>query len=259
MRQSLCWCARWGTRFRLPSVNWQAFLRRLVALAVCLALCGCGGRKRVRLPTAARLGSTEIGVASWYGYPYHGRRAANGEIYDMEKMTAAHRTLPFGTWIRVKNLENNQTIDVRIIDRGPFVKGRFLDLSRAAAASIAMIGPGTAKVKITVIAAPALVEIATPTPPPPALVAPGQFAVQVGAFSDRNNAERIRSSMERLYGSARIVMRDGRPALWRVLVGSEATPEDAEALAVRIRSSGEIRADAAFVVRIDSSPAINTL
>jgi rare lipoprotein A len=231
-----------------------------LALLVCLALSGCGGRKRVHLPTAARLGSTETGVASWYGYPYHGRRAANGEIYDMEKMTAAHRTLPFGTWVRVKNLENNQTVDVRITDRGPFVKGRFLDLSRAAAASIAMIGPGTAKVRVTVIAAPALVEIATPVPPPPALVTPtGQFAVQVGAFSDRNNAERIRSSMERLYGSARIVMRDGRPALWRVLVGSEATPEDAEALAVRIRTGGEVRADAAFVVRIDSEPGADTL
>jgi rare lipoprotein A len=259
MQQSLCWWHWWDRRFRLSSVNWQALSRSLVTLVVCLALSGCGGRKRVRLPTAARLGSMETGVASWYGYPYHGRRAANGEIYDMEKMTAAHRTLPFGTWVRVKNIDNNQTVDVRITDRGPFVKGRFLDLSRAAAASIAMIGPGTAKVKITVIAAPALVEIATPTPTPPALVAAGQFAVQVGAFSDKNNAERIRSSMERLYGNARIVMRDGKPALWRVLVGSEATPEDAEALAVRIRARGAVRADSAFVVRVDTEPGGNTL
>src|SRR3982074_107755 len=161
-----------------------------LAVAVCLALSGCGGRRRVHLPTAARLGSPETGIASWYGHPYHGRRAANGEIYDMEKMTAAHRTLPFGTWVRVKNLENNQTVDVRIIDRGPFVRGRFLDLSHAAAASIAMIGPGIAKVKITVIAKPAAVQIATaPAPPPPPPVAADLFAVQVGAFADRNNAE----------------------------------------------------------------------
>src|SRR5713226_5624500 len=92
----------------------------VVAVAAIL-LAGCGGSKRVSLPAAARLGSSETGVASWYGHPYHGRRAANGEIYDMEKMTAAHRTLPFGTWVRVKNLEDNKTVDVRITDRGPFV------------------------------------------------------------------------------------------------------------------------------------------
>src|SRR6266478_3501348 len=140
-----------------------------VAVAAWLFLSGCGGKKRVP-PAAARLGSTESGVASWYGHPYHGRRAANGEIYDMEKMTAAHRTLPFGTWVRVKNLENDQTVDVRITDRGPFARGRILDLSHAAAVSIATIGPGTAKVKITVIAKPAAVETAV-----------ALFAVQVGA------------------------------------------------------------------------------
>ena len=196
-----------------------------VVVAACMALAGCGGKKRVRLPTTARVGSTETGVASWYGHPYHGRRAANGEIYDMEKMTAAHRTLPFGTWVRVKNLDNNQTVDVRITDRGPFVGGRILDLSHAAAVSIAMVGPGIAKVKITVIPAPAVIETAAAAPvqplSPPA--APEIFAVQVGAFADRNSAELIRSSMERLYGSAKIVMRDGRPVLWRYWSAAEAT------------------------------------
>src|SRR5947199_10659889 len=136
-------------------------------LIAALAITGCGHRKRARVaatpPPPARtprgaaaavavpVGHTETGMASWYGHPYHGRQAANGEIYDMEKMTAAHRTLPFGTWVRVNNLENNKTVDVRIIDRGPFIGGRILDLSHAAAVSIAMIGPGTAKVKITVI------------------------------------------------------------------------------------------------------------
>src|ERR1700730_7571254 len=152
-----------------------------VLVAVCVALSGCAEKKRVHPPTAARLGSTETGVASWYGHPYHGRRAANGEIYDMEKMTAAHRTLPFGAWVRVKNLENNQTVDVRIIDRGPFARGRILDLSPAAAVSIAMIGPGTAKVKITVISKPSVVETTA-----------ALFAVQAGAFGDLTNAERIR-------------------------------------------------------------------
>ena len=148
-----------------------------LALATCLALSGCGGRKRARRPAAARIGSTQTGIASWYGYPYHGRRAANGETYDMEKMTAAHRTLPFGTWVRVKNLENSRTIDVRITDRGPFVRGRVLDLSHAAAAAIEMIGPGTAKVKITVIAANAVVETAAVQNPPAARMPPPAVAV----------------------------------------------------------------------------------
>src|SRR5204863_9279570 len=127
-----------------------------VAIAAGVLLSGCGGRKRASLPAPARFGATQTGVASWYGHPYHGRRAANGEIYDMEKMTAAHRTLPFGTWLRVTNLSNGKMVNVRIIDRGPFVKGRILDLSHAAAVSMEMVGPGTAKVKLTVIAAPAI-------------------------------------------------------------------------------------------------------
>ena len=217
-------------------------------MAVCMALSGCGGKKRVNPPTPALLGATETGVASWYGHPYHGRRAANGEIYDMEKMTAAHRTLPFGTWVRVINLENKQTVDVRITDRGPFAKGRILDLSHAAAVSIGMIGPGSAKVKITVIAKPAVVETAA-----------ALFAVQVGAFADRNNAERVRSSMERRYGSAKVVVRDTQPPRWRVLVGRAATPEDAEALAARIRGDGEGQAGEAFVVRLDNEAAADSI
>src|SRR5437764_9620394 len=119
-----------------------------VALVVCVALSGCGGKKRVHAPTPARLGSTETGVASWYGNPYHGRRSANGEIYDMEKMTAAHRTLPFDTWVRVDNLDTHKSVEVRITDRGPFARGRILDLSHAAAVSLDMIEPGTARGKL---------------------------------------------------------------------------------------------------------------
>lgn len=264
-----------------------------LALATCLALSGCGGRKRARRPAAARIGSTQTGIASWYGYPYHGRRAANGETYDMEKMTAAHRTLPFGTWVRVKNLENGRAVDVRITDRGPFVRGRVLDLSHAAAAAIEMIGPGTAKVKITVIAAGAVVETAAvqnppaartpppaaplpaaappaasspvpapPEPPAPVTAAPSsaesQFAVQVGAFADRAKAERIRAAMESRYGAAQLVMRDARPPLWRVLVGREKSEEEAEALAEKIRAR-EAAAAGCFVVRLDNAPPANSL
>src|SRR5439155_27377541 len=154
-------CVHIATGKSIELVSHQMKQSVCVVAAAWVLLSGCGGKKRASLPAAARLGATETGVASWYGHPYHGRHAANGEIYDMEKMTAAHRTLPFGTWVRVKNLENNKTVDVRIIDRGPFVGGRILDLSHAAAVSVDMIGPGTAKVKLTIIRAQ---EVALPRP-----------------------------------------------------------------------------------------------
>src|SRR5712692_7434378 len=153
-----------------------------VAAAACILLAGCG-RRRVVLSVPARVGSTETGVASWYGNPYHRRRSANGEIYDMEKMTAAHRTLPFDTWVRVENLDTHKSVEVRITDRGPFARGRILDLSHAAAVSIDMIGPGTAKVKLTVIAVKTVRAGDPPAPQPQA-----QFAVQVGSFAGRRNA-----------------------------------------------------------------------
>ncbi|MEX2302281.1 MAG: septal ring lytic transglycosylase RlpA family protein [Bryobacterales bacterium] len=127
-------------------------------LVVCvILLAGCGSKpKLVTLPppTPARLGNGEEGMASWYGHPYHGRRTSNGEIYDMDLLTAAHLSLPFDTWVRVTNLENGRWIDVRINDRGPFVKNRIIDLSRAAAQSIRMIGPGTTRVQVEVVGVP---------------------------------------------------------------------------------------------------------
>ena len=148
---------------------------------------GCGRKHRSivasvpRAPaqrpmTAVPLGYTEEGIASWYGHPYHGRPAADGEIYDMEKLVAAHRLMPFNTWVRVTNLQNGKTIDVRIIDRGPFVEGRIIDLSKAAARHIDLLGPGIGRVRVQVIAAPVDVP------------ADDVYAVQVGAFSQKANA-----------------------------------------------------------------------
>ena len=185
-----------------------------------------------------RPGYTERGVASWYGHPYHGRPAADGEIYDMDKMTAAHRTLPFNTWVRVYDLDNRKTTEVRIIDRGPFINGRVIDLSRAAARELEMIGPGTARVRIEVIRAPE----GAPAP---------MYGVQVGSFRDKKNADRLRSEMETGFGSARMVLRSGNPPTWRVLVGSEPTEEGASELAARIRDKSP-QQTTCFVVRIDS-------
>jgi rare lipoprotein A len=126
-----------------------------LALAATFSLLtGCGKKTSAHVPspvTPARIGETETGIASWYGVPYHGRRSANGEIYDMEKFTAAHRTFPFDTWVEVTNLENKKHVDVRITDRGPFVNGRIIDLSQAAARELDMITAGIVKVKIKVI------------------------------------------------------------------------------------------------------------
>ena len=176
------------------------------------------------------------GIASWYGQPYHGRRTANGETYDMEAMVAAHRTLPFQTWIRVRNVSNGKTADVRIIDRGPFVGNRIIDLSHAAARQIDLIGPGVAEVELRVISVP---------------VSPGieAFAVQVGAFRQRANAERNVELMRGTYGFAALVERPGEPAMYRVLAGKEPTAEAAEVLARRIRT--QQNAPQAFVVRLD--------
>jgi rare lipoprotein A len=215
---------------------------RTPALAVALAallLSACAHKKRAQVPppppsrASAVPGAVETGIASWYGHPYHGRRAADGETYDMETLVAAHRTLPFNTWVRVYNLNNNKTVDVRIIDRGPFVDGRIIDLSHAAAQAIDMIGPGIAQVRVEVLSVPATVASA--------------FAVQVGAFRDRANAERIRAGMQARYGRAQVVLEQG---FWRVLVGQEATQEAAEALAARIRQDSPEN-KTAFVVRID--------
>ncbi len=104
--------------------------------------------------TPVKRGYTENGIASWYGHPYHGRKTSNGEVYDMHKMTAAHRSLPFGVVVQVENKQNDKRVEVRINDRGPFVKNRIIDVSREAAERLGMIGPGTVPVKIKVIRTP---------------------------------------------------------------------------------------------------------
>jgi rare lipoprotein A len=192
-------------------------LIKIASLAAVLAVA-----MAVRTPCQSE---PETGLASWYGYPYHGRAAADGEIYDMESLTAAHPTLPFQSRVRVVNLDNRKSVEVRIIDRGPFVEGRIIDLSHAAARAIGMIAPGTVPVRVEVVEIPK-VETAD------------RFAAQVGAFRDRDAAEQMRAAMQRRYGVARLVLRDGDPVIWRVWVGSEASEEEARALVERLRQRG---------------------
>jgi peptidoglycan lytic transglycosylase len=187
-------------------------------------------------------GPVEQGIASWYGVPYHGRRASNGEIYDMYKFTAAHRTLPFNTVVRVTNLANDKQVDLRVIDRGPFVDDRIIDLSLAGARAIDMVGPGTARVKVEIISAPGNENVTV-----------GRFAVQVGAFADRANAERLREKLAADYQSISILDTTGPSGrLFRVRVGSE--PSEASAQKLGNKLSGETGLHT-FVVRLDDAPA----
>lgn len=213
-------------------------------LAAALALSACAKKHRtVAAPAAPRSAGAivngETGLASWYGHPYHGRPAADGEIYDMEKLTAAHRTLPFGTMVRVVNLTNGKTVDVRIIDRGPFVENRIIDLSHAAAQAIQLIGPGVAPVRLDILSVPAV------------NAASNWFGVQAGAFLDAGRAEQLRTTLEREFGPAQLVQRADSPAFWRVVVGRVPSQQAAAELAERVRAE----TGAAFVVRLDTSPA----
>lgn len=205
-------------------------------IAAALLAAGCARRTVARLPPppgSALSGDAETGLASWYGAPYHGRPAASGEIYDMDELTAAHRTLPFGTRVEVTRLDNGKRVIVRITDRGPFVDGRIIDLSHAAAREIELVGPGTARVQLKVIETP---ERAGDPPPVE------QFAVQAGAFSDRGRAESFRSTLSETFHDARVV---SSANLWRVLVGRQLTLDQAYKLAAQIKD----RMGAAVVVR----------
>jgi rare lipoprotein A len=233
-------------------------MNRFAALGFCACLLAAGCHKKTKIPVppppppgsgkasarqapvavAPPAGTVETGVASWYGKPYDGRQAADGEIYDMETMVAAHRTLPFQTMVRVRNVKNDKMVDVRIIDRGPFVAGRIIDLSHAAARAIDLIGPGFGPVELTILSSPAS-----------AAAAVAQFGVQVGAFREQANAERMQERMAKEYGAAKQVQRAGDPPLWRIVAGAEPTEEAAEALAERIRREQGV--PQAFVVRLD--------
>lgn len=231
---------------------------RLLAVIFCcgsLTGAGCAGRRPVAAsppgPSAApgssaaarrdlpeRSGAggySEEGSASWYGPPFHGRRSSNGEIYDMNKLTAAHRTMAFNTMVRVTNLTNGKSVIVRITDRGPFVDNRIIDLSRAAAQAIESIGPGVVPVRL---------EVVSGNDP-----FGGYFTVQVGAFREKANADRLRDRLEALYPPAtiqQVALDEGK--FYRVRVGRILGEETAQ------RFADDLKAREGFhtmVIRLD--------
>jgi rare lipoprotein A len=177
-------------------------------------------------------GFVQEGRASWYGKKFHGRKTSNGEIYDMYAMTAAHKTLPMGVYVKVTNKDTGQHTVVRVNDRGPFVAGRIIDLSYAAANKVGVAGPGTAPVVIEALGYKAdgssSGKVAYRQPQSYDI---GTFAVQVGAFTVKPNAERLAADMRAQYGFARVIEGwvDGT-RYYRVWVGQFPSLEKAESI-----------------------------
>ncbi|MBI3783105.1 MAG: septal ring lytic transglycosylase RlpA family protein [Deltaproteobacteria bacterium] len=193
--------------------------RLVVGLVFPTILAGCGlFRSRPSIETQP--GATQVGVASWYGPGFHGNRTSNGEVYDQNQLTAAHQSLPLGTPVSVSNLDNGRQVEVRINDRGPFAKGRIIDLSYAAARALDMVGPGTANVRLEVLDGNT------------AQLPSSAFAVQVGSFSDRENALRLKSELQRRFDGVYVTTGEGNVGrFYRVRLGRFARREEAVRIA----------------------------
>ena len=208
------------------------------------------GSRYTVLPTAE--GYSERGVASWYGEKFHGRLTSSREVYDMYEMTAAHKTLPLPTYVRVRNLRNGRSIVVRVNDRGPFVDNRIIDLSYAAALRLDMVRDGTSLVEVTAITfdedGDRPVRQVTAAPPDAAPIA-GQpirnvngerLFVQVGAFGDRSNAQR-RLALLSGSGIANAFVHEeerGAGSIFRVRIGPVSEVAQYDRLVERLESLG---------------------
>ena len=197
-------------------------------------------KRGITTPNRAMSAYSEEGNASWYGVPFHGRRASNGEVYDMHKLTAAHRTLPFDTMVRVTNLSNGKSTVVRITDRGPFVDNRIIDLSMAAAREIDSIGAGVVPVRLEILSAG--IDPAS-----------GFFTVQIGAFRDRGNAERLRQRLNASYSPIFIQQYDSPDGLfYRVRVGKVSGEDAARQFGEQLRNREGFTP---MVIRLDEGAA----
>lgn len=184
----------------------------------------CRPSKPVSVPGP---GYTETGIASWYGQEFHGRPTASQEVFDQDDLTAAHRSLPFGTMVLVTNLENGRQVMVKINDRGPFVSGRIIDLSYGAARLLDLVGPGTARVKLEVAGFKAVEEKLT-----------GGWLLQVGSFINPENARALYLSLKKEFPDVYIsVYRSGSQTFYRVRLRASSEAE-ATKLADRLVRAG---------------------
>lgn len=203
-------------------------MKRIVALVLALSVtCGCALIRRE--PAPPRIKRVEVGWASWYGEPFHGRRTASGEVYDMYQLTAAHKTLSLGTGVMVTHVRNGKSVMVTINDRGPFVRGRIIDLSYAAAQALGMVEEGVAKVRVEVLSK----KTASTSSPE------GPFTVQVGSFISRSNAFSLREKLQKVYKDVYIAeLKTPENTYYRVRVGSFRTREEAYEFAMRLAQDG---------------------
>lgn len=188
------------------------------------------------LTTNAKPIAIETGLASWYGPPYHNRRGSNGEIYNMHAMTAAHRTFPLGSIVRVTNLKTGHSALVRITDRGPFIPGRILDLSLAAAQKLDVYQPGVAEVKVELLQAPSAIDSG------------GKWAVQIGGFPHEHAASELAAHLTRRYRTAKVLCFASPAGDWWIRVR---VLDDDHERAKKLAAETETPEGAVFLVRLD--------
>jgi rare lipoprotein A len=192
-------------------------------------------QETLSVPPGAKPVFTETGIASWYGAPYHNRRGSNGKLYDMNAMTAAHRTLPLGSIVRVTNVKTGHSALVEITDRGPFIPGRILDLSLAAAKAVDVWTAGLATVRVEAL------EVPSP-------ITGGRWAVQIGAFPQEDEARSLSGRISRRYRTAKVLCFSSPVGDWWVrvrVVGDDR--QRAEEVAHETQTS----AGSIFLVRLD--------
>ena len=226
-----------------------SLLRLSLLFVFCLLVSvGCAGHPRaVRAASDTSLCPGEIGVASWYGKDFHGRKTSSGVVYDMHGLSAAHRTLPFGTLLRVTECKQGRSVQVTVNDRGPFVADRAIDLSFGAAKSLGIVADGVAQVGIQMIARgdaagrplpipPATEGVATERevasiPPPP----PSGFVVQIGAYQIKDNALRVKEQIEKQHPEVYIETHENNIGIFhRVRIGLYTSEEEARSAADRV-------------------------
>ena len=192
--------------------------------------------EKIDVPSDAKPIFEQVGTASWYGAPYHNRRGSNGEIYNMHAMTAAHLTLPLGSIVRITNMKTGHSALVRITDRGPFVPGRIVDLSLAAAKALDVYLPGIAKVRLEVLQTPAPLDTG------------GRWAVQIGSFAGQNAAAELAQHLQRRYQTAKVVKFVSPVGDWWVRVR---VVDDDRQRATTLANETETAEGSVFLVRLD--------
>lgn len=205
------------------------------------------GERYFVLPSSE--GYEATGIASWYGQDFHGKRTSSGEVYDMHDFTAAHKTLPLPSLVRVTNLDNGRSVVVTVNDRGPFVKNRIIDLSYAAAKELGIVQAGTGRVEVQALAGqsgagPVVVKGVDTAPAAagasvaPTLVPAQEIYLQVGAFSNAGNADRLKDQLESHGLTDVVIRRDSsvNPEIYRVRIGPLDGASEYDQLAARVES-----------------------